>query len=101
MMTRIAAIPVVMLIVIVVSGVDESHSVHWSYDGENGPSHWGDLSPDFSTCKSGHVQSPIDITSSFASDVSPITFGYSPSKLKIIDNGHTVQVNYEPGSFMM
>jgi carbonic anhydrase len=100
-MTRIAVVPLFMLIVLVVSGREESHSIHWSYDGENGPSHWGDLSPDFSTCKSGLVQSPINIKSSLASDVVPITFEYSPSKLKIIDNGHTVQVNYQPGSFMM
>jgi carbonic anhydrase len=100
-MTKIAAIPLFMLIVLVVSGQEKSHSIHWSYDGENGPSHWGDLSPDFSTCKSGRMQSPIDITSSLASDVSPITFAYSPSKLKIIDNGHTLQVNYDSGSFMM
>jgi carbonic anhydrase len=100
-MTKIAAIPLFMLIVLAVSGQEQSHSVHWSYDGESGPSRWGDLSPDFSTCNSGRVQSPIDIKNSFASDVSPITFQYSPSKLKIIDNGHTLQVNYESGSFMM
>ena len=99
--TRSAAIPLFMLIALVVSGQEQSHSVHWSYDGENGPSHWGDLSSDFSTCKSGRVQSPIDITSSVAVDIAPITFVYSPSQLKIIDNGHTVQVNYQSGSFMI
>jgi carbonic anhydrase len=90
-----------MFIVVVETGQEQSHCAHWSYDGESGPGHWGDLSPDFSTCKSGRAQSPIDITSSFASAVSPITFEYRPSKLKIIDNGHTLQVNYESGSFMM
>lgn len=33
----------------------------WSYDGNTGPSHWGDLNPEFAPCKSGHRQSPIDI----------------------------------------
>src|SRR6185369_9473294 len=52
-------------------------------------------------CKLGRVQAPIDIVTSFASDVSTIAFEYNPSKLQIIDNGHTVQVNYQPGSFMV
>ena len=39
----------------------EHKSGHWSYDGDEGPSHWGDLSPDFAPCKNGHHQSPIDI----------------------------------------
>jgi len=41
--------------------------VHWSYtdsEAENGPSHWGDLSPDFAKCTYGKDQSPINIVSS-------------------------------------
>jgi carbonic anhydrase len=34
---------------------------HWSYDGNTGPSHRGDLDPEFALCKSGHRQSPINI----------------------------------------
>ena len=37
------------------------HAVHWSYAGTKGPEHWGDLSPNFAACKSGRMQSPIDI----------------------------------------
>lgn len=33
----------------------------WSYAGETGPSMWGQLTPEFSTCSSGLHQSPIDI----------------------------------------
>ena len=35
---------------------------HWSYEGKEGPEHWGDLDPSFATCKLGRVQSPIDIS---------------------------------------
>ena len=31
-------------------------------------------------------------------DLPPIEFDYKPSPLKVIDNGHTIQVNYAPGS---
>src|SRR5262249_23060476 len=43
---------------------------------------------------------PIDIRDADAkkSDLPPIAFDYKPSPLKIVDNGHTVQVIYAPGS---
>jgi hypothetical protein len=34
---------------------------NWGYSGVLGPSHWGDLKPEFAPCKAGHHQSPIDI----------------------------------------
>jgi carbonic anhydrase len=33
----------------------------WSYEGAEGPAHWGDLTADYATCKLGRSQSPIDI----------------------------------------
>jgi carbonic anhydrase len=71
---------------------------HWSYDGDEGPSYWGDLSLDFAKCKNGHHQSPIDIRSPHKADLPPIRFEYKPSPLRIIDNGHTIMINYAPGS---
>ena len=73
-------------------------SGHWSYDGDEGPSHWGDLNPDFAPCKNGHHQSPIDIRDPQKADLPPIRFDYKPSPLHIIDNGHTIMINYAPGS---
>ena len=73
-------------------------SGHWSYDGDEGPSHWGDLNPDFAPCKNGHHQSPIDIRNPQKADLPPIRFDYKPSPLRIIDNGHTIMINYAPGS---
>ena len=34
----------------------------WGYEGEEGPEHWADLSPDFVMCREGVEQSPIDLT---------------------------------------
>jgi carbonic anhydrase len=52
------------------------------------------------TCGVGKTQSPIDIEDAVAkkSDLPAIAFDYKPSPLKIIDNGHTIQVDYAPGS---
>lgn len=71
---------------------------HWSYSGHGGPTKWGELDQAYATCKLGKVQSPIDIRGAKAADLPAIKFDYKPSPLKLIDNGHTIQVNYAPGS---
>ena len=79
------------------------HAVHWSYAGAEGPGHWGDLSPDFAACKSGRMQSPIDIdadASGLAVGAPSHDFAYREAPLSILHNGHTVQLNYAPGSSM-
>ena len=77
-----------------------SADVHWSYLGQTGPAEWAALSSEFSTCKLGKHQSPIDIRSADISDLPPITFDYHTAPLALIDNGHTIQVNYAPGSWI-
>ena len=86
---------------VVISQAQEHHdgAAHsWAYSGEHGPEHWGDLSPEFAACASGTTQSPINITHPTAAELPPIRFAYHASPLKIVDNGHTIQVNYAPGS---
>jgi carbonic anhydrase len=71
---------------------------HWAYKGHGGPGEWGALNVEFGACKFGRLQSPIDIRGAKTADLTPIKFDYKPSVLKIIDNGHTVQINYASGS---
>lgn len=71
---------------------------HWTYGGHGGPTEWGALSPEFATCRLGKHQSPIDIRDAKLSELPPIKFDYKPAPLSMIDNGHTIQVNYPPGS---
>ncbi len=79
----------------------ESHTLpHWTYEGEEGPSNWGKLDPAYETCTTGKSQSPIDISKAIEQDLSNITFHYQPSKVNILNNGHTVQVNYDAGSYI-
>lgn len=74
----------------------------WAYTGPNGPAKWGKLEKDFATCASGTAQSPIDIPDAVVrkGDLPPLLFNYKPSPLKIIDNGHTIEVNYAPDSWL-
>jgi carbonic anhydrase len=43
----------------------------------------------------------FDIRNPQKADLTPIQFDYKPSPLDIIDNGHTVMINYGPGSFVL
>ncbi len=72
--------------------------VHWSYEGDSGPDHWGELSDDFALCASGQEQSPVDIPSQAPVNSSGLTIKYQPSALNILNNGHTIQANYDSGS---
>jgi len=78
----------------------EPGAVHWGYEGADGPSHWGSLAPDFSPCARGQQQSPIDLTDAgiIRANLGALAFDYHPTPLRIVNNGHTIQVNYGPGS---
>jgi carbonic anhydrase len=91
-----------VLALFALSAAQEQHAKHtWNYGDQFGPNHWGDLSADFTTCKTGRHQSPIDIRNPRRADLPPIRFEYKPSPLHIIDNGHTIMINYAPGSVML
>ena len=71
---------------------------HWGYEGEHGPEHWGSLDPGFAVCSNGREQSPIDLTGAEPGALSEIVFEYAPSPISILNNGHTIQVDYQAGS---
>jgi carbonic anhydrase len=85
------------------TAAETAHRGHWTYEGPDGPSHWAQLDPAYRACEAGHRQSPIDIHRKEASpkDLPPLLFEYHASPLDIVDNGHTVQVNYAPGSALV
>ncbi len=69
-------------------------AVHWTYEGAEGPEHWGDLDPAFALCKTGKGQTPVDLRKGAHADakLSPLAFAYQPIPLQILNNGHTIQV---------
>ena len=78
---------------------EEQHH-EWDYGKQHGPMHWGAIKPEFATCGVGKTQSPVDIRNAQPGKLDPIQFDYQPTPLRIIDNGHTIQVNYAPGSMI-
>lgn len=104
---RAACTLVLALVMVFVSCRTESPSTpttapgvhHWSYSGESGPERWGTLDEDYERCASGVEQSPVDLSRDLLSGAgSDVAFDYRESALHIVNNGHTVQVVYEPGS---
>jgi carbonic anhydrase len=67
--------------------------IPWSYEGEGRPENWGKLRPDYATCANGKRQSPIDIRDGFPRRSRADSLHLPPSQFRVIDNGHTVQVD--------
>src|SRR5580765_3786755 len=77
-----------------VTTAQEAHPPHWTYEGKEGPKEWGNLDSSYSACSIGHTQSPIDIKGAKTAELPTLKFDYHSAPLNIIDNGHTIQVNY-------
>ncbi|MDP2607473.1 MULTISPECIES: carbonic anhydrase [unclassified Oceanobacter] len=79
-----------------IASADPSHS--WSYEGANGPEHWSSLSDNNTACNHGWNQSPLNLTAMIDADQLPLVLNYHPGGKEILNNGHTVQVNYATGN---
>tara|TARA_R110000850_G_scaffold137469_3_gene258637 strand:+ start:311 stop:1027 length:717 start_codon:yes stop_codon:yes gene_type:complete len=86
--------------VITLTDADEKHAA-WSYSGDTGPAHWGNLDPTYASCKTGDQQSPIDISNTVEKEGEPLEFHYTTSQLSLVNNGHTIQQNLDPGSYVV
>lgn len=73
---------------------------HWAYQGEQGPEHWGNLSPDFIQCRVGVNQSPVNIVDTVEADLPLLVLDYTTHTVELVNNGHTAQMNVEPGSYL-
>lgn len=71
---------------------------HWTYAGQTGPDNWGEMSEDFSQCQKGHMQSPVDLGGAESVGHLSVRAAYRPGALTVLNNGHTVQVNFPEGS---
>ena len=77
---------------------EQDEKPHWGYTGEIGPAHWADLSEEWKLARDGKEQSPIDITDAQQGELPQIEYQYGPTRINVVNNGHTIQVNYDEGS---
>ncbi|HLS49504.1 MAG TPA: carbonic anhydrase family protein [Actinomycetaceae bacterium] len=66
----------------------------WSYSGGTGPENWGEIA---SICDEGLWQSPINLTDFTPTKLEPLRLAYDVAAREIINNGHQIQVHFEPG----
>ena len=65
----------------------------WSYSGADGPDRWAAISNAFAVCGNGQQQSPIDLAGAAERDLANPQATYQPSEARIVDDGHTVEVD--------
>ncbi len=70
------------------------HALHWGYTGAAGPEEWGNLSPKYVVCGSGKRQSPVNISNEVPANLYSLRFQYQAIPLLVLNNGHTLQANY-------
>jgi carbonic anhydrase len=73
----------------------------WSYQGDRGPDHWGDLAPEYAGCR-GDSQSPVDlgVARPLLLPYMPLSIHYRSNPLHIVNDGSQVTVQVEPGSYI-
>ncbi|OOG81593.1 hypothetical protein B0E41_17750, partial [Hydrogenophaga sp. A37] len=78
----------------------KGHQPHWAYEGEYGPDKWASVKPEFNACAVGKRQSPVHIqeAGTLQGPAEPLEFNYRPSGGSVVNNGHTIQVDLEPGN---
>ncbi|XP_002528758.2 alpha carbonic anhydrase 1, chloroplastic [Ricinus communis] len=77
---------------------ENSVSTAFGYHGSNGPSNWGKLNPNFTSCGSGKLQSPININRDrtvINKNLKPLLKGYKRANATLATNGAVVGVHYE------
>ena len=79
------------LVLLLSAGCATAPPANWHY-GES----WG------GECARGHEQSPIDLRPDAAHlSLSKVQFEYWPSSLHVLNNGHTLELDYDPGSSLI
>ncbi len=64
---------------------------HWGYEGKESPEHWGEVDDAYKTCRTGMNQSPVNIDSTFRTQLAPLLTDYTDGPITLLNNGHTIQ----------
>jgi len=79
-----------------------AQNANWNYEGKTGPLRWGKLDPSYRACSDGHEQSPRDIHGAHLDKaLKPIEFHYIAGPVTVENNGRTIVVHVDPGSYIV
>jgi carbonic anhydrase len=98
----LAALFLAIATVAVIAQTTTQTTAPWDYAGKRGPLAWGKLDPAYKACSQGHEQSPIDIRGArLNKTLQPIEFHYIAGPVTLENNGHTVVVHVDNGSYIV
>jgi carbonic anhydrase len=94
--------PALAALVLGMATLAAAQTTAWDYQGKRGTLTWGKLDPAYKACSDGHEQSPIDIRGAHLNKaLPPIQFHYLAGAVTLENNGHTIEVKVNPGSYIV
>lgn len=81
--------------------VDDESEFSYDEKSENGPANWGKINPEWRTCNTGKLQSPIDLLNKrveVVSDLGILRKYYKPSNATLLNRGHDMMLRWEGGA---
>ncbi|KAL2328584.1 hypothetical protein Fmac_022011 [Flemingia macrophylla] len=87
--------------VILSSEVEDESEFNYDIKSEIGPFNWGDIKPEWSRCKNGSMQSPIDLLNErvqIVSHLGTLEMNYQPSNATIKNRGHDIKLAWLEGT---
>jgi len=64
----------------------------WSYDGDTGPAHWGQLGGASAVCSTGIRQSPVDIAGQIKAQTAKVKLNYNSVTASIQNTGKAIRI---------
>ncbi|GLT54615.1 hypothetical protein SLA2020_278000 [Shorea laevis] len=81
--------------------LDDELEFDYDEKSEKGPARWGELHPEWSMCKNGTMQSPIDLMDErveIVSHLGRLKRSYSPSTANLNNTGHDIKLKWDGGA---
>lgn len=80
--------------VLALAGCGAEEPPDWNHnpsDAARGPVAWGDLDESWEQCRTGSLQSPIDIVRAVRAELPALRFEYPATELVVENTGHTIE----------
>lgn len=97
-MKKNSLVPALLILLSQTAVAAEPGHPAWSYAAATGPEHWAELSPEFSECRKGRNQSPVDLGERVDAMLPKIGFSYFSPPKTVVNNGHTVVMTTGPNN---
>lgn len=98
-LARTVSLQIALLGVLSLATSGQAAAVEFAYTGDEGPGFWGELDVSTAACAESTRQSPIDLHRARRdSSLEALDLDLHPTEIHVVNNGHTLELEYEPGS---